>query len=76
MINENSRGADSWYGRSDVEVTPPGPGNLTGTDQLEVRLVDQRRRRQRVARPLARQALLGGSPQLVIDKWQQSIGSR
>jgi hypothetical protein len=62
--------------RGGEEVNSAVPGLLrVGTDELEIRLVDQGRGLKGVSRPLAGEALRGQAAQLVVDKRQQLLGS-
>jgi hypothetical protein len=57
------------FGRRGEEVNASVPGLLrVGTDQLEIRLVDEGRGLEGVPGPLAGEASCGQPPQLVVDQ--------
>jgi len=49
------------------------PLHALDVDQLEIRLVDEGRRREGMARPLPAQALVGPAPQVVVDQRKQLV---
>jgi hypothetical protein len=72
MVDED---AAHGLGRRGEEVNSSVPGLLrVGPDELEIRFMDQSRRLQGVARPLAGEALGGQPEQLLVDERQELLG--
>jgi hypothetical protein len=63
-------------GGGGIEVTATRPSHFTRPREFQIGLVDQRRRRQRVAGPLAFELPLGGAAKLIEDQGKKALRRR